>query len=132
MQTRLDELTEQIKKGPGWRWVGAVHHIAAGLVYVQGVSDHARIGDQAIMSRADGRTVRGEVIEIRPDLSIVMPYTSVEEIALGSRVTLDPSGHALRPSDAWVGRIIDPFGQPLDGMPLLSGGGDRPLQSTPQ
>ncbi len=86
MQTRLEDLTEQIKERPSWRWVGSVHHIAGGLIYVDGISDHARIGDQAIMFRTDGRPVHGEIIEIRPNISVVMPYVSVEEITLGSRV----------------------------------------------
>ncbi len=131
MQTRLEDLTEQIKDGPTWRWVGSIHHIAGGLIYVDGLSDHARIGDQAIMFRTDGRAVRGEIIEIRRDVSVVMPYASVEEIALGSRVQLDIAANTLRPSDAWIGRIVDPFGHPLDGFPLLSGGLKRALQTSP-
>jgi len=128
---RLDELATQIKDGPGWRWVGSVAHIAAGLISVDGLGGHARIGDQAVVRRADGQPIYGEIIEIRPDASIVMPYASVEDIALGAPVQLRPGANVLRPSDAWIGRVIDPFGQPLDGSPLLSGRQDRALQTVP-
>lgn len=131
MQTRLEDLKTQIKDGPGWRWVGSVTHIAAGLIHVDGLSGHACIGDQTIMSRASGEPIPGEIIEIRPDVSIVLPYASVEEIALGSRVHLRGSAKSVRPSDTWIGRIIDPFGHPLDGLPLLSGGPKRDLRAGP-
>ena len=37
----------------------------------------------------------------------------------------------IAPADGWIGRIIDPFGNPLDGKPLLRGGRARRLRNPP-
>ena len=35
----------------------------------------------------------------------------------------------IAPDDSWIGRIIDPYGAPLDGRPLLRGPRPRPLRA---
>src|SRR5690606_27439408 len=37
----------------------------------------------------------------------------------------------LAPDRGWIGRIVDPFGRPLDGRPLAPGGRARPVLSAP-
>jgi flagellum-specific ATP synthase len=37
----------------------------------------------------------------------------------------------LQPSDGWIGRVIDPFGTPLDGAPLPRGVAELPLSAPP-
>ena len=35
----------------------------------------------------------------------------------------------IAPDDSWIGRVIDPYGRPLDGRPLLRGPQPRPLRA---
>ncbi|MEC7257915.1 MAG: flagellum-specific ATP synthase FliI, partial [Pseudomonadota bacterium] len=50
----------------------------------------------------------------------VLPEVAPDGIALRDRAILRPvSGFA--PADHWIGRLIDPFGNPLDGKPLMPG-----------
>jgi flagellum-specific ATP synthase len=35
----------------------------------------------------------------------------------------------IAPDDSWIGRVVDPAGQPLDGRPLLRGAHPRPLRA---
>ena len=131
MHTRLAELTAQIKKTPGWRRVGRVTHITSDLLHVSGFSDQAQIGHQTHLVCADGTRARGEVIEVNQDVCVVMPYGAVPNIRLSSPVYLNESPDVLFPSDAWIGRIIDPFGCPLDGFPLSEGSVGRPIKPNP-
>ena len=51
-------------------------------------------------------------------------------VALDNRVTL-LGAKDIAPSDAWIGRVVDPAGMPLDGMPLLRGATARSPRSLP-
>ena len=131
MQTALQALTEQIAETPRWRPVGRVDRIVGGRVHVRGLQARARIGDQVVVHRKDGARIGGEVIQISADETVVMPHVSAERIALEDRVVLEGHSGHIHPSQAWVGRIIDPFGAPLDGLPLMRGPEPRAVTAPP-
>ena len=51
-------------------------------------------------------------------------------MALGDRVSL-LGASTIAPTPDWIGRVIDPYGQPLDGRPLLRGAQDRAVRADP-
>jgi flagellum-specific ATP synthase len=61
-----------------------------------------------------------------------MPFHSIEGIGLGCKAVVDPTPPLIRPSHAWLGRVIDAMGDPLDGKgPLPQGAVAYPLRSAP-
>jgi len=109
--------------------VGRVQSVTAGRVQVAGVDARIRIGDRARLS-AGGMPRNGEVIVLGPgtvELSLDGP---VDGISIGDRVVLD-SPLPFAPSEGWIGRVIDPDGRPLDGLPLLPGVTPRNRQMPP-
>ena len=50
-----------------------------------------------------------------------VPFGPVEGLAPGIAARLLP-GEALSPSNAWLGRVLDPLGRPLDGRPTPAPG----------
>jgi flagellum-specific ATP synthase len=65
-----------------------------------------------------------------PDEVDILPEGSVDGLAIGDRVThLGPGD--IAPDDHWIGRVVDPFGAPIDGRPLLRGTATRPLRGAP-
>lgn len=112
------------------RSVGRVIGVQGGVLQVSGLDRHARIGDRAEVARRDGSVLKGEVIQLMPEGIVLLPDSAVDGIALADRVTLSRGG-AIAPDHSWVGRIIDPDGQPLDGLPLSHGVVSRPLRCAP-
>ena len=90
--------------------LGRDHVMVTGLDHVAALGDQVRLGDRLM----------GEVLRIDPAGCTVMPKGSAEGLRLGlpathlGRVTIAP--HA-----GWLGRVIDPNGQPMDGRPLFPG-----------
>ncbi|WP_297615170.1 FliI/YscN family ATPase [uncultured Roseicyclus sp.] len=90
--------------------LGRDHVMVTGLDHVAALGDQVRLGDRLM----------GEVLRIDPAGCTVMPEGSAEGLRLGlpathlGRVTIAP--HA-----GWLGRVIDPNGQPMDGRPLFPG-----------
>lgn len=112
------------------RSVGRVRSIEGNVIGVGGLSNVAKMGDRVNVHGRDGLSVRGEILRMSADLVTVLPDASPEGISLGDRVSLGQPP-LLWPSEDWIGRIIDPFGAPLDGAPLGRGNRNYPLRRDP-
>jgi len=98
------------------RRYGRVQRVSTSHVEATGLS--VRIGEMcSIESNASGTDIEAEVIGLHGDRQVLMPLGPVEGIAIGDIVT--QTGHAsqVRVGNALLGRVIDPFGNPLDGGP---------------
>ena len=112
------------------RPVGRVIRADAGVLHISGLADAASIGSELKVYRKRGATLRGEVVQITGDTLVMLCEEPPDGIALNDRaVQLSPA--EIAPTDAWLGRMIDPSGAPIDGKPLLRGAIARPLQTSP-
>lgn len=112
------------------RHVGLVSGVAHGVIEISGLTKQARIGDLLTLQRRSGPDLAGEVLHVGANHIHMMPNSAPDGVSLGDRVCLDPSPD-FAPGMHWLGRVIDPFGNALDGKPLLNGGQDRNIQQAP-
>lgn len=128
-QLDLSRLGAEIRSLKAIRSVGRVCAVNSGLLHVSGLQAEARIGDHVRVFRHDN-PIGGEVLQLRADCVVILPDASPVGISLGDRVALLEAS-SISPSEAWIGRVIDPFGQPLDGRPLLRGEISKSLRADP-
>ena len=77
-------------------------------------------------------TVLTEVVGFRNGQALLMPYGSIEGIGPGADVILTQSRAVIYPHPAWKGRIINAYGDPVDGKgPLPQGPTAYTLRSEP-
>ncbi|WP_022705942.1 FliI/YscN family ATPase [Paracoccus zeaxanthinifaciens] len=124
---RLHSIAARIAQMPVLRHHGRVRQVHGGLVSVEGL--RASVGDRVAMAR-DSRPLEGEVVGLGPRHAHVLPEGPTEGLAVGADAELLPAPR-IAPCDAWIGRIIDPFGLPLDGRPLMQGGSTREFRADP-
>ncbi|SPF81210.1 FliI/YscN family ATPase [Pseudoprimorskyibacter insulae] len=110
--------------------IGRVVAVDGALVWVTGISDEAAIGDRARLTNRDRSQQMGDVLRIRDGLVAVLPDEGTTGVALNDRVCV-VGPVTLAPTDTWIGRVIDPYGQPLDDMPCVSGAVPRKLAAPP-
>ncbi len=116
--------------------MSAVHHIgrvtgvARGVVEIDGLTAQARIGDHLTLRRRKGPDLPGEVLHVEAGAIHMLPASAPDGVSLGDQVSLDQMP-AFAPGMHWLGRVIDPFGKPLDGKPLLPGTLERDLMQAP-
>lgn len=112
------------------RHFGQICAIQAGLIWAEGLSWHASLGDRVVFSMRSGENLAGEIVSLEAERVAILPEGPMDGLSIGMRVELifAPS---LAPANSWIGRIIDPFGQPLDGRPLLAGGEERGFRPPP-
>lgn len=109
------------------RPVGRVAVATGGLVTVTGLSHVARLGDHVIVGPR-GASRSGEVVRISKDGADCLIDGPADGVVLGDPAIL-ATRRAFAPDQSWIGRIVDPDGQPLDGRPLLPGANSRQLRA---
>lgn len=125
----FEGLTAQITELNPVRAIGRVKKVEAGVIHVSGLAGKAKIGDLVVIYR-DGDPLSGEVLQLDGDLLVLLPDQAPNGVALNDRAAL-LEARGIAPSDNWVGRIVDPFGNALDGKPLLRGAKVRRLREAP-
>lgn len=120
----LDSLTHQIARIPVRHALGRVSEVGAAVVRVSGLQELARQGDRVRI--ADH--CEGEVIALTGEDLLVLVEGSPEGLALGDRVAL-LGAIGIAPHESWIGRVVDPYGQPLDGRTLWAGDTNWPLRA---
>jgi flagellum-specific ATP synthase len=70
----------------------------------------------------------GEVLQLSPTDLVALTDGGAEGLAIGTPVELVGPAE-IAPDNAWIGRIVDPYGRPLDGRPLLRGAKSRSLRA---
>ncbi|WP_421702009.1 FliI/YscN family ATPase [Aliiroseovarius sp.] len=128
MQTiGFDQLTAEVAAVRPVRDIGRVVAIGRGTLEVSGLSDVAAQGDLVEIGPPEGKGRLGEVLNLSADTVTVLPDGDVEGLQIGAAVSLR-GANQIAPDDSWIGRVIDPFGQALDGRPILRGAEPRPLR----
>ncbi len=112
------------------RVVGRVSAVEGSVLRISGLSSEACLGDRIRIYRRSGGILSGEVLQMDEGSVVMLPDEAAQGVALGDRASLSRAS-TVAPDDSWIGRIIDPFGQPMDGRPLMRGPNPRPLRANP-
>ncbi|WP_406647037.1 FliI/YscN family ATPase [Aliisedimentitalea scapharcae] len=120
MNETLRMLRNVVASKPLARPVGRVVAVQGGSIKLSGLAQDACIGDLLELKRLNGTTLNGEVIQIEDETVFMLPETTPEKVAVGDPAALSPVPD-FAPCGQWIGRMIDPFGRPLDGRPLGPG-----------
>ena len=130
MPTHLSKLADEIDGLDARRFEGRVTGLSGSLIEATGPMEALGLGARAIVHGA--RATRGEIVGFRGDRALLAPYDSIEAIRPGARVVLEGDAPVVRPSRAWLGRVVDCFGHPVDGEgPLVLGMKPHLVRSPP-
>ena len=89
------------------------------------------IGDRVEIESAAGNLL-AEIVSIGDMVVKALPFAALSGVKRGAKVVLLRGGGVIAPSAAWLGRIVDAFGRPIDDKgPLISGEAMRPLHKSP-
>ncbi|HEY4942865.1 MAG TPA: flagellar protein export ATPase FliI [Rhizomicrobium sp.] len=128
----MHALLKEIADIPAVRRFGRVARLEGLLVEVTGAAGAISLGGQVRLSTGSGKTITSEVVGFRDGRALVMPLGNLDGMTLGARADFDDSPAVIFPSSAWLGRVIDGFGNPADGKgPLPVGPEPYPLKANP-
>lgn len=103
-------------------YYGEVTAVKGLFVEVSGLRARLSIGDRCRIYNVNGDLVYCELVSFRDDKLIFMPYSSLSGIGYGCRAEVFDSKPVIYPHISWLGRIINSFGEPIDGKGTLQKG----------
>jgi flagellum-specific ATP synthase len=96
-----------------------------------GLTPWLNLGARVTVAPPGRRPIPAEVVGFRAEEAQALAFAPLEGIAPGSPAWLATEA-ALAVDDAWLGRVVDPLGRPLDGLgPLPAGPRPRALRAAP-
>jgi len=102
------------------RFEGRVASVQGQLIEATGPAEALVLGARCAVEGP--RPTRGEIVGFRNGRALVLPFDTMDSIRPGARVRLSPAKPVVRPTRAWLGRVVDAFCAPVDGLgPLLEG-----------
>ncbi len=130
---KAEQLLAEIDRIPTMNVVGRVTAVKGLLVEAAGIAALLSVGARCSVSTANGSgPVMCEVVGFRDDIALLMPFDSVEGIGTGASVSLREHDASIRPSSAWLGRVVNAMGEPIDGKgPLPTGEQSYLLRASP-
>jgi flagellum-specific ATP synthase len=91
----------------------------------------AAIGDFCEVITRGGRSIRTQVIGFRDGRVLSMPLEETDGLRLGDRIIARGGQADVEVCPQLLGRVLDGFGQPIDGGPPLLSHETRPLYAQP-
>ncbi|MGU3315145.1 flagellar protein export ATPase FliI [Sphingomonas sp. M6A6_1c] len=110
---------------------GRVVAVRGALIAAEGLAGAAQIGSR-LRIHAAGGLVEAEVTGLDRGIVHCLPFSDPQGIASGAQADLAAGQFTLRPSDSWLGRVIDGLGRPIDEGPALTQGAQAvPVKASP-
>ncbi len=131
MRALLRSLLDEIEGIQETKLFGRVTSVLGLLVEVGGVEQYLSIGARCVVIARGGRRVPCEVVGFRGGRALLMPLGSIDGVGLGCRAEVGEPQPAIYPTQAWLGRVVNALGEPIDGKgPLPHGNHPAPLRNT--
>src|SRR6478735_9435201 len=125
-------LIKDIETVPTLTRFGRVARIEGLAVEVTGAQGAVSLGGQCRITIGNNKKIPCEVVGFRDGRALVMPLGPLDGITLGARADFDDRPASINPCKAWLGRVIDGFGNPIDGKgPLPQGMTAYPIKAPP-
>mgnify|MGYP002778041363 CR=1 FL=1 len=111
---------------------GRVAAVNGLLIEARGGLTRLSVGARVDIARRGQPPLPAEVVGFRDARALLMPFGPVEGVAPGAEFTISPEGAVVRPTPGWLGRVVNAFGEPIDGKgPLPQGPAPYPLRAAP-
>ncbi len=127
MSLALNQWVERVRTADLVRALGKVTQVLGLAVEVTGL--RASVGD--ICEILGSKRLRAEVVGFRDDRLLLMPLGELAGIRPGSVVLASGRPQTIGVGPALLGRVLDGFGQPIDGLGPIAPSAFRPVHQAP-
>ena len=127
MNYGFEQVATVLRRTPRSRPVLRIKDIQSDHVKITTGGEDIALGHQVRFFGKE-KHLTGEVISVSEEIIHVVVEGDASALCVGDMVThLGP--FRIAPNESWIGRVIDPWGKPLDGIPLGQGEVEVPLNS---
>lgn len=127
----MKALAEQINELDGVEIFGRVVGVRGLMVEVSGPIHAMSVGARVLIE-APPRPIPCEVVGFSGGNALLMPFAQLEGVRRGCRAVVSAVPGAVRPSQGWLGRVVNAMGEPIDGKgPLPPGPAPYAFRANP-
>lgn len=113
-------------------YYGKVIGVQGLFVEISGIKNNLSIGSRCNIINSLGETVPCEIVSFKDNKILAMPYGSTEGIGTNCKVEFSDGMPVIYPHESWLGRIVNAFGEAIDGKgPLIKGSKPYFIKSSP-
>lgn len=128
----MKALAEQIGDIDGVNIYGRVVGVRGLMVEVAGPIHAMSVGARLVIETGVNRSIPCEVIGFSGNNAVVMPFAGLDGVRRGCKAVIANAANQVRPSSAWLGRVVNALGEPIDGKgPLPQGASPMPYRNSP-
>ena len=128
----MNILSQELSKTNQYNFYGKVSSIQGLLISVTGIDQVVSIGSRCRIETRQGHSFPGEVIGFRESSTLVMSFYDLEGVGLGCKVVIAGNDSVVYPDESWLGRVLNPMGEPIDGKgSLINGSTPYKFRSSP-
>src|SRR5689334_11594217 len=127
----MKALAEQIVDIDGVETYGRVVAVRGLMVEVAGPIHAMSVGARLTIETG-GKPIPCEVVGFSGGRALAMPFASLDGVRRGCRAVVSTSAGVIRPSEGWLGRVVNARAEPIDGQgPLPPGPAPYPYRASP-
>lgn len=127
-----DNILQSLSKLENSAYYGKVSGVQGLFVEVSGILSSLAIGDRCNIINNRGSKVAAEIVSFKDDKILLMPYGSMDGIGINCLVEVVDAKPVIYPHPSWLGRIVNAFGEAIDGKgPLIKGSKPYFIKSSP-
>lgn len=139
---KLESIRERLSNFFGWditlakiegaklvRGVGKIKRVSGLLV--ESIGPEVSLGEICMIIGRHQEEILAEVVGFSDEIVILMPYAEMSGLAPGSRVVSTGSVLKVKVGNELLGRILDPVGNPMDGLGPIKTTSYYPVENEP-
>jgi len=132
MTVDLDTFIATLGELPNQSFYGRVTSVLGLTLEVAGIEKQLSVGSRCDVIARNGRKVPCEVVGFRNGKAQMMAFGTLDGVGLGCKAIVSSNQPALHPTPAWLGRVVNALGEPIDGKgPLPIGPAACPIRNSP-
>jgi flagellum-specific ATP synthase len=125
----MDAYLDVVRTMPLTRRRGRVSGIAGQSI--ESIGPEVTIGEVCEVRLDGGSTLMAEAVGMKPGRVVLMPYGDLRGIGVGNDIVATGRLAGVAVGDDLLGRVVDAFGAPLDGLPAPRLTASRNLSADP-
>jgi flagellum-specific ATP synthase len=128
----MKALAEQIVDLDGVEIYGRVVGVRGLMLEIAGPIHAMSVGSRLMIDNNGGRAIPCEVVGFEGGYALAMPFAALDGVRRGCRAVVSTAASTVRPSEKWLGRVVNAMGEPIDGQgPLVLGPSPYPFRASP-
>lgn len=120
----MKSLVDAIERIDSVHVFGRVQSVQGLLVEISGPVGHLSVGGLVRVETRQDTLLACEIVGFKGDIALCLPFGPLEGVSMGCKAHFFSAQNDVRPSEQWLGRVMNGLGMPIDAKGALVEGNE--------